>query len=214
MPELLPVFDKYFNEEDAENYCTLFRNEGLHPVLEPPSEFFDAIIGQARSNEFFLLRVAAAEFPLAKSIIEKEVKLRGIPEDHYLRAFKDAGLKDMLLNESDWSREDIAVGKILLEERGVLIDDIAIKKAKEIQKRDTQARQKISFPILLLFYIIAPLGALLPIVAGLIIYTMKDYDRDGEKSYVYSDDQRKHGLTLFAIGILSTILWLYYILSL
>src|SRR6476620_6917554 len=58
MPHTLPVFDKFFNKEDALNYYNIFTDNDLHPDLEDPSEFFDAIIGHARSNEYYLLRLA------------------------------------------------------------------------------------------------------------------------------------------------------------
>ncbi|QEC65866.1 hypothetical protein FRZ67_00570 [Panacibacter ginsenosidivorans] len=213
MPDALPIFEKFFNKEDAFNYYSIFTDNNLHPELEHPSEFFDAIIGHARSNEYYLLRLASEEFPAAKTILEKEVRLRGIPADHYLREFENNELKNILLDESDWSREDIAVAKILLDERSVSINDFEIQNAKTAQKKNIQAQQKISLPLLTLLYIVAPLGSLIPVVAGLIIYNMKDYDRDGEKNYVYSEDQRQHGLALCAIGVFSTLAWYYFLKS-
>jgi hypothetical protein len=213
MPDVLPVFDKFFNKEDALNYYTIFTDNGLHPELEKPSEFFDAIIGHARSNEFYLLRLASNEFPAAKTILEKEIKLRGIPGDHCLREFNNNELKNILLDDGDWSREDITVAKILLEERSVSLNETEIQNAKAVQKKNIQDQQKLSLPILVLFYLIAPLGALFPIVSGLIIYTMKDYDRDGEKNYVYAEDQRQHGLILCVVGIFSSVAWYYFITS-
>ena len=211
MPHSQPVFDKFFNKEDALDYYNIFTHNGLHPDLEDPSEFFDAIIGHARSNDYYLLRLAPEEFPAAKTILEKEIRLRGIPDDHYLREFKDNELKNILLDESDWSREDITVAKILLAERSVSINETEIQNAKAVQKKNIQEQQKISLPLLTLLYIVAPLGSLIPVVAGLIIYNMKDYNRDGEKNYVYSESQRQHGLALCAIGVFSTVAWYYFL---
>ena len=103
------------------------------------------------------------------------------------------------------------MARILLEERTVPVDEHEIQNAKSAQKKNAQSQQKISLPLLILLYIVAPLGSLIPVVAGLIIYNMKDYDRDGEKNYVYSNDQRQHGLALCVIGIFSTVAWYYFI---
>lgn len=207
MPFTQPVFDKYFNKEDAENYNALFIRHGLHSEVEPPREIYDAIIGNARSNDFFLLRLPPGEFAAAKNTITLEVKQKGIPQDHYLWELSNEELKNILLQEDEWSREDYAVAKILMEDRSQFVSETDIKKAKEENRIKEQAKQTISVPVLILLYLIAPLGSLVPVVAGLIIYTMKDYDLDGIKTYVYADNMRQNGLIILAIGILSTLWW-------
>ncbi|CAN5231355.1 hypothetical protein BH11BAC6_BH11BAC6_18090 [soil metagenome] len=156
---------------------------------------------------FFLLRLPPGEFAAAKNTITLEVKQKGIPQDHYLWELSNEELKNILLQEDEWSREDYAVAKILMEDRSQFVSEADIKKAKEENRIKEQAKQTISVPVLILLYLIAPLGSLVPVVAGLIIYTMKDYDLDGIKTYVYADNMRQNGLIILAIGILSTLWW-------
>ena len=78
----LPVFDKYFNEEDAEYYYQLFTWQGLSPVVEPPKANHDAIFGDVRNNPHYILRLPAHEFAAANDILDKEIHAAGLPQDY------------------------------------------------------------------------------------------------------------------------------------
>ncbi|MEP6846441.1 MAG: hypothetical protein ABI861_10575, partial [Panacibacter sp.] len=67
-----------------------------------------------------------------------------------------------------------------------------------------------SIGTLILLYLLAPLGALIPLVAGLIIYNFKETDRDGNKYFVYSDGTRQHGLMLIFVGSISLVVMFIY----
>lgn len=212
MTDLLPVFDKYYRKEDADFYFSLFETNGLHPELEKPYEYFDAIIGHARTNDHYLIRLPKDEFSPAQQLITTEVEKSGVPADYYLRDFTNNDLKDILYNSDEWSRQDIAAAEILLRERTISVDEQEVKEKKQLKVETERKKNTISLPVLILFYVLSPWGAVLPIAAGMIIYFLKDTDRDGNSAYVFSDKYRKHGLILGIIGTVSTIFWLYELL--
>lgn len=212
MADLLPVFDKYYRKEDADFYFSLFETKGLHPQLEKPYEYFDAIIGHARTNDHYLVRLPKEEFATAQQLITKEVEKNGVPADYYLRDFTDNELKDILYNVDEWSRQDVAAADILLRERKIDIDAQDVEEKKHLKVEAARKKNTISLPVLILFYVISPWSAVIPLATGLIIYFLKDTDRDGNSVYVFSDTYRQHGLILGVIGTISTVAWIFYLL--
>ena len=202
-----PVFDKYFTEEDADFYYTLFSSHRLNPIIHYPAESFDAIFGTSQVDLQYVLRLPAANFEKASALLEQEIRRHPIPEDYYLHELDNQELYDMLLHPKEWSRQDVIAAKIILESRHFEIreDTLAIDKARRKEKE--KEKQKIRVPVLILLYLVSPLAAFLPVVAGIIIYVLKDTDTDGRKDFVFSNSYRKHGLLLAVIGILSSFAW-------
>jgi hypothetical protein len=208
---LLPVFDKYFTKEDSDYYYQLFCSVGLTPLVDTPKESFDAIFGNSQVDLQYVLRLPATDFPKAMALLEQEIRKKDLPEDYYLHQLDNSELYQILINTKDWSRQDVIAAKILLEKRRVVIDEDKINVSKEEQKVKEKQEQKISIPVLIILYVIAPLGAFLPIIAGIIIYTLKDTDLDGKKDYVFDNNYRTHGLVITAIGLASTAAWYFWL---
>ena len=210
----LPVFDKYFTKEDAEYYYKLFVHHGLNPSIDQPKTSQDAIFGSTHNNLFYILRLPAANFAEAGKLIEQEIRKNKLPEDYYLHQMDNSELYEILTNPKEWSRQDVAAAKILLEQRYCPIDEIKLNEDKELEKLKQRDKQKISIPNLLLFYAIAPFGAFFPVIAGLVIYYLKETDVEGKKDYAFSPRYRIHGLLISVIGIISCIAWIYWLRSL
>jgi hypothetical protein len=168
---VLPVFDKYFTKEDADYYYNLFMAHSLHPILDKPKESFDAIFGNTEIDLQYVLRLPSGEFDKAAKSIEEEIRKNDLPEDYYLNELQNDELYNILKDPKEWSRQDVVAARILLEKRNFAIDEATLTTEKELEKVKRRDKQKISIPVLILFYVIAPFGAFLPIVAGLIINT-------------------------------------------
>jgi uncharacterized membrane protein len=204
-----PVFDKYFTREDANYYYRLFSSNGLYPVIDRPKESFDAIFGNTQVDLQYVLRLPAADFEKASALLEREIRRQQLPEDYYLHELDNQALYDMLLHPKDWSRQDVIAAKIILEDRYFEIKDDQLALDKAQRKEKEKEKQKISLPVLILLYLVSPLAAFLPVVAGIIIYVLKDTDVDGKIDFVFSNNYRQHGLVLAVIGILSSLAWYF-----
>jgi hypothetical protein len=207
----LPVFDKYFTEEDAEFYYNLLTKQGLSPLVEPPKENFNAILGHHQQNLQYILRLPHDQFMKASAILEKEIRTAGLPHDYYLHEMNDTELYTILKDPGEWSRQDVLAAKVLLEQRGLKIDEQQLLADKEEVKQSAKHKRKISVPVLVLFYFIAPIGALMPLIIGMVIYNLKETDVDGHKDFVFSNTYRQHGLMISAIGLLSIAAWILYL---
>lgn len=159
----------------------------------------------------YVLRLPEPDFAKATQLIENEIRKSALPKDYYLHELSNEELYDMVKNVEEWSRQDVIAAKIILEERKYHIDVNQLQEEKKQLKQAKKQKQKISLPVLLLFYVLAPLGAFLPVFVGLMIYNIKDTDQDGNRDYVFSDRYRKHGIILSVIGIFSMIAWMMFL---
>ena len=211
MQQVHPVFEKYFSKEAADYYAALFTRAGLECTLEAPKHFFDVLTG-ANEDLTFFLRMPAANFAQAQSLIEAAVRKAGIDEDYYLRSYTSDELRSVLFTPDEWSREDVAAAKILLEERSVTLDITHIDKVKTSIREQEKEKRTISLPVLVLVYLVSPFGIIVTLVAGMFIYFLQDTDRDGNKSYAFSDRYRTHGIVIAVVGTIVSLLGLKYFL--
>ena len=205
---LLAVFDKYFTKEDAEYYNNLFLTNGLNPLVDTPKESFNAIFGNTQIDLQYVLRLPAEEFIKASRCIENEIRKAGLPDDYYLNNFDDKELYEIQKNPENWSRQDVITAKIILENRNIPIDEKQLNEERAAIRINEKNKRKISYPTLILLYLLSPFGAFFAMFAGLMINYIKDTDIDGQKDFVFGEAYRKHGLILAGIGLLSIIGWL------
>jgi hypothetical protein len=205
------VFDKYIAKEAADYYAGLFTAAGLHCTVETPRDFFDVATGANNADMMYSLRMPASQFNQAKAVILAEVAKTGIDEDYYLRSYTSHELRDILYNEDDWSRQDVAAATLLLAERNEPTNTEQVNKIKTALRQQEKQKRTISLPVLVFIYLVGPLGIVAPLVAGLFIYFLKETDRDGNKSYAFADAYRVHGLIIAVSGTLITLLALKYL---
>ncbi len=205
----LPVFDKYFTREDTDYYLHLFTTNGLHPFVDPPSESFNAIFGNTQVDLQYVLRLPVEEFETAVALIGKAIEKAGLPQDYYLHDYNNEALYDILKDTKSWSRQDVAAAAIVLKQRNFPIDENKLLEQKQAIKQEQKTQNQISLPVLVLFYVVAPVGSVLAVFVGLVIYFIKDIDLDGQKDFVFTDRYRRHGLWISLIGVASVLAWLF-----
>jgi hypothetical protein len=212
MQQVHPVFEKYFSKEAADYYAALFTRAGLACTVEAPKDFFDVATGSNNADMTYCLRMPANAFDQAQNIIEQEVRKAGIDEDYYLRSYTNDELHNVLFTPDEWSRQDVAAAKVLLEERNVTLDAAHVNKVKTAIREKEKEKRTISLPVLIFIYLFGPLGIVAPMVAGLFIYFLQETDRDGNKSYAFSDKYRTHGIIIAVVGTIVSLLGLKYLL--
>ncbi|MES2776790.1 MAG: hypothetical protein V4722_21605 [Bacteroidota bacterium] len=205
-------FEKFLFQEDADYLQQLLHQNGIEVELETPKSHFDAIVGHSRDNEYFIIKIPLQKFDTALRAIEKDLEEKGIPADYPLREMSRQELMDILAYPDKWSRFDSIGAKILLAEKGVEVSDTELKKMELEREQKITTERTISNPAYFLLIIISFLGWFFPIIGGLMIYCLKQTDREGKKVPFFSEQARTQGLILAGIGVLSTAGW-YWLLS-
>ena len=204
--EALPLFDKYLNRDEAAYYNEIFLLQGLHPVLEEAQEYFDAIIGSNTAELYYIIRLPKFEFKEADNIIFNEIKKNGVPTDYFLNTYTKEELNGVVANPDKWSKQDIAVARIIGEVKGWNISYETVQ--QYAANRFEQLKQvNLKWHVLLLLYILCVFAFVLSFIIGPLLYLLKHPDFNGEQQYYFSDETRTHGIILFLLSIASNFFW-------
>lgn len=204
--QLNPIFDKYFAGDEAEFYKQLFIANGLQATVERPKDYFDVALGSNNADLYYNIHLPQAEFVKADEIIFEEVKKTGIPTDYPLTSFSDDELMEVINEPDKWSKQDIAVARIILENKGITVTykTVTIKAEERYQELK---KVHIKLPVLLILYILCIVGYVYSIVIGPLLYFFKHTDFNGKKQFYFSNETRQQGILLFIINILGIIAW-------
>jgi hypothetical protein len=204
---MLPLFDKFFSQEQALYLQELFQTKGLHPFVQAPMEIFDVATGANTADLYFTLHLPQEEFAKADELIYEEIIKHGIPTDYYLRAYTNQELHDIIAKPDTWSKQDIAAARILLEEKGEPINYALV--SEKAEERFVKLREQVTLkPVtLLLLYGFCVIGSVLGLIIGPMLLFMKNTDYNGKKQLVFSKETREHGLILFILSLCSAIGW-------
>ncbi len=202
-----PIFDRYFAEEEAIFYKELFLENNLHPEIERPKEFFDVAIGSNHADLYFNVHLPKEEFAAADELIYKAVVNKGIPADYPLLDFPTKDLQEVIAQPDQWSKQDIAVARIILQERGDSVSyETVTEKAEE--RYDQLKQTHIKLPVLLILYALCCIGYVYTLIVGPMLYFFKHTDFNGKKQYFFSERTRHQGILLFIVNIICIMIWL------
>jgi len=128
--------------------------------------------------------------------------LMNLNRGHYLFEFTNEELYEILEKPDEWNYIDYKLAQKILKERGKDINENLLASLKEERVTElSKPERRYSFWIIV-GYISSLLGGLLGLAIGWILWTMKKTLPNGERIYVYSESDRRHGKIMFMIGII------------
>lgn len=135
-----------------------------------------------------------------------------IPAQHYLYGFTNTELLEILEKPDEWSKEDYAISKKLLAERGQPVTEQDIVRLRE-QRLAALAKPETVEPVWIYAGFAAALAGGLPgIFLGRIFYSSKKTLPNGKKVFSYDKETRNNGYLVFITGIVALIIWMAFII--
>lgn len=212
-PMRLLTFQKFSIKEDALMLQEHLKKGGIRAVLEDVSASVDVTFsGNTHENEY-LLKIDESEFEKAHTVLEKQAEwmIDHYPEDHYLFAFPDAELFELIEKSDEWSKEDVLLAGRILKKRG---QDVSEQKIQALKAKRIEALRK---PVagkngwIVFGYLSACAGGLIGLLIGWTHWQSTKLDPAGKRCHVYDEKTRKSGRNIFWIAVVFTILssWLY-----
>ena len=211
MENQFSVFKKFASIEQARELISFLNSNTIETELSNNIAPVDNILIGNSLNQEFEIKIKLSDFDKANKLLEAvaEDQISTVDSDYYLFDFTDDELYDILLKQDEWNEFDYFLAKKLLSQRGKPIDDNLInslnkKRLNELSK--TEVNQK---PWIIAGYIFAFLGGFLGLIIGYVLITSKKNLPNGQRIYSYNNVDRKHGKTIFYIGI---VMLSFYIL--
>lgn len=127
--------------------------------------------------------------------------------DYHLHSATDDELFDLLMRQDEWSVYDRQLAQRILAERGIPLPPRAVELMRASRDRELRAPAPAQTPFIVLGYILVLSGGLLAAVIGWYLNMSKKTLPNGERVPAYRPEDRRHGLYLFGLGLLSILAW-------
>ncbi|WP_289663622.1 hypothetical protein [Flavobacterium panacagri] len=204
MIENFIAFRSFPTLTQAKELETLLKENNIGTILAdnlPPVDI--TFSGNTLQNQYEV-KIDASDFEKAELILEKETEnlLETVDPDYYLLSFTNEELYEILLNSDEWNVFDYKLAQKLLTERGKTIDGDMLASLKKERLKILAKPEENQKPWIIAGYIFSLLGGGIGIVIGYSLWKSKKTLPNGERVYSYSEEDRKHGKTIFYISLI------------
>ena len=115
--------------------------------------------------------------------------------------YTDKELEEIVLNPDDWHKSFVEEAKVILDQRGIKIEQEEINKNLNKKIKEVKKGVPVTNLNLVLLWMLCVFGALLGLAAGYFLWQGKTRASDGSKHYLYDIRARKHGRSMLLVGI-------------
>lgn len=202
------TYRKFTQEEEAARFIELLKAEGIDYSIDDNHRNLDETLYGEQPLPLILVKVAPENFNRLNQLLQSraEEELKNVPSDHYLYSFDKDELTDVLLNSEQWSELDVKLAQQLLQKQGMSVTDDTIKLLKQQQIQHLRQKETASRLLLSFAYMSAILGGLLGMFIGIYLWRSKRTLSNGERLFVYRDEDRRNGLIITILGFIILII--------
>lgn len=203
------TYQKYPTLAAAEELLALLRQHGVSYRIQEDRATVEPAFAFNEHDRSFLVKLRPADFARADTLqdAENERLVAAVGPEHYLFAFSDAELMDLLVHPDEWSRFDVALAQRLLRERGQPVSPDTVRLLEQRRHQELSKPPEPQPAWVWLGYASALLGGLLGLAIGLHLYTHKRHLTNGQLVPAFSAQERVHGLRIVALGVVSLLAW-------
>jgi hypothetical protein len=168
-----------------------------------------------RSNDLkkeYSVKINSDDFERVNQLLnDQEVEnVNHADATHYLFAFTDAELLEVLSKPDEWSPFDYQLARKILTERGVAINDRLLTDLKTERLEELKKPEPPQSGWIIIGYVFALAGGVFGIFIGWYLATYKKTLPDGEKVFAYNDNDRRQGTWIMYISIAILVLSVIY----
>ncbi|VXC29793.1 conserved hypothetical protein [Flavobacterium sp. 9AF] len=208
-------YKKYPNSLQAKEIASLLSKYNILNEYVENKNSLDSNFSSVLLEEYEI-KIKPEDFKKADEILFKQASqlIDSLPDDYYLFSFSNKELIDIVIKKDEWSELDYALAIHLLKSRGVSVTNESIEKANNQRINELKKPEKSNSAWIAVGYICAILGGFLGYVIGYILLTQKKTLPNGERIYVYSESDRKHGKNILYLGTSFFVLSIILVLTL
>lgn len=223
MPQPYLTFQKFNDPQLAAAIGEQLQKNGIDYLIENEAPLLDATIIGNDLGPTIHLKIAGEDFTRAHTVLEEyyQAQLKNMDPDYYLFSFTNAELLEVVQRPDEWGHLDYALAKMLLKERG---EEITDAKAEQLrQERLTElAKPEKTHGYQIFFGYAAALtgfiggitgagfglwGSFAALVLGYLLAWLKKTLPNGERVYIYSASERRHGKRIMVLAIIAIPIW-------
>jgi hypothetical protein len=196
------TYKEYNDQEQVDALVKILVDNKIQYLITHDRDSLDGLYGKDSSMNNYSVKIKPEDFDRANSILQNlsEQSLTSIDQDHYLFAFSDDELLDILAKPDEWNEYDYVLAKKILAGRGEDVSEQHIEKLKGARIQKLMEHATISPAWIVIAYISAFLGGVLGLFTGWHLNKSMKVLPNGRRIYSYSEEVRNHGMQMMLIG--------------
>ena len=202
---------KTFNDEaDYFNFLEILESREIPYQTETFNSTIDPATLRPLEKEFHV-KVRQMDFSQVNSLLD-EIAIEAIKQadkDHYLFSFSDIELYEIIAKPDEWSAFDYHLAKKIIKDRGKTIDDDFLKSLKKARIEDLSKQEKSQPAWIILGYAFAMIGGAVGIAIGWYMKNQQKTLPNGQRIYLFKEEDRQHGTRIFYIGMVMFVLLIF-----
>lgn len=204
----LVEFRKFNDPSISADMTKLLEQHSIYFETEDTKKYFDVSFANDPLQQDIIIKIRQEDFATAQSILLKyyEDKTDDIDKDYYLYEFSNEELTEILNKPDEWGPLDYVLARKILKERGITYNNETLEAFKKERVSALAKPEKKQAGLITFGYIFLLFFWPVTIVFGLLLTTSKKVLPSGERVFVYSEADRKHGKTMLTIAVALTAL--------
>jgi len=210
-PEFI-TYQKFNDPALAKVLSETLEKHRIDCLIEEDSTSFDPFFTYNSLAIEFLVKIKPADFERANQLLKEEADddIGEADKDHYLFAFTNDELMEVITKADEWSAFDVVLARKILAEKGITISDQQISQINWDRVEELKIAESMSTTQLWICYLFAVGLGFIGIIMGVHVLTGKKTLPDGKRVYAYTENDRWHGKQFLYIGIASFITTFLY----
>lgn len=198
------TYRKFDDQGRATSIADVLAGKNIEFEITEDRDSLDSLYGGQSGKPLFYVKIQQKDFHQADLILAEISKqqLTNVEKDHYLYAFNDDELFEIVTKPDEWNEFDFELAKKLLADRGKSITPDVIDLLKQRRVDELTKPEEIHQGWIFAGYLLALLGGLFGIFIGWQLYNFKKTLPNGKRVYAYSRQNRSHGLRILVLGII------------
>lgn len=205
------LLKQFFDVTEANQVFDYLLKNDINAILEDDSPDVDLTFTSGNPMQNLVqIKVDQVDFEKAKSLLLHlaEQQVNNVPADYYLLQFSTKELFEVLEKADEWSEYDVVLAKKLLTEKGENLSNDQFKAIKVERLNELADVKKSKLTVIIIGYAFALLAGVIGMAIGWFMWKSKKSLPNGNQIFAYRESDRNHGKIIFAIGLISTIIYL------
>ncbi len=217
MTETYLTFQKFNDIELANEIARRLKQNDIECFIQDnQGKFFDPSFANNSVEPDIVIKLKPVDFIKADKALEDYYKkqLDNVDKDYYLFEFSDNELTEIISKPDEWGNFDYELAQKILKDRGKEIKSDIVQDLKAQRIVELSTSEKASKRLIIAGYFFVFFGAVVGIIIGWSLYNSKKTLPNGQRVFVYRNEDRMQGSRILLMGtivlVLAIILRLIY----
>jgi hypothetical protein len=199
------------NLSQADAVIALLNENSISYKVQDTSKDFDVTFSIDSSKNAFLIMLLETDFDKANQLIEDKIPIdtRTFYSTHPFYTFTIDELTEVVKNYDEWFPADVKLAKELLSNQHIEVAQETIQQQQKQKLLQSQQPEKSSLLTLAMGYTFCIFGGIAGIGIALYLLLGKRKLSNGEKVYVFSKNDRNHGLAMLILGLTGVLIFIF-----